>query len=94
MLGTAGNFTKNGGQWKREEVITHQLMLTAVLATAFSWHVEGSQGRAAFDFAMRMDNVDHARLLVPAAELALLFSNVVKPGTCLAILSRTDPDHD
>ena len=75
-------------------MITHQLVLTAVLATRFSWHVEGSQGRAAFNLAMRMDNVDHARLLVPAAKLALLFSDVVEPGACLALLSRTDPDHD
>ncbi len=75
-------------------MVTHQLVLTAVFATGFSWHVEGSQGRAAFNLAMRMDNVNHARLLVPAAKLALLFSDVVEPGACLTILSRTDPDHD
>ena len=78
----------------KEGGIAHQLVLAAKLATGLPWHVERSQSSAAFDLAVRMDDVDHARLLVPAAELALLFSEVVKPGACLAILSRTDPDHD
>jgi len=41
-----------------------------------------------------MDNVNHARLLVPAAEFALLLSKLIEPGTCLASLKRAHPDHD
>ena len=75
-------------------MITHQFVLAAVLATRFSRHIEGSQSCAALDLAVRMDNVHHTRLLVSAAKLALLLSNVVKPGAGLAVLSCTDPDHD
>ena len=75
-------------------MITYQLVLAAVLATRFSRHIEGSQSRAALNLAVRMDNVHHARLLVPAAKLALLLSNVVEPGAGLTVLSCTDPDHD
>ena len=41
-----------------------------------------------------MDDVHHTRLLVSAAKLALLLSNVVESGAGLAVLSCTDPDHD
>ena len=78
----------------KEGVTAHQLVLAAVFPPGLPWHVERSQRSAAFNLAMGMHDVDHARLLVPAAELALLFSEVVEPGACLAILSRTDPDHD
>ena len=44
-------------------------------------------------FAVGMDDVDHAWLLMPAAEFALLLSQMIESGAYLASLRRADSHH-
>lgn len=76
------------------QVISYQFVLTAVFASGLPRDVEGSKRGTPLDFAVRVNYIYHAFLLVLAAEPPFRLSHMVETCASLAAFESADAHHD